>query len=119
MEVALRNLLDVLEPQTKDGDGPSSSVHSDVAIYQCGDFEKLAQTQLLLPIPPNNTNFTSEELMALERMNKFLDKQLIERRNRKITKKLISWLGQQRNSSYYIAIGAGGLRCYGNTVRVG
>lgn len=99
--------LDVLEPQVVDASGPASMINRDVNIYRCGDFKRLAQSQLLLPVPTNMSSLGVEERQALRSMNSFLQKQLVLRRNRRITKKLVTWLGQSRNSSYFIALGAG------------
>ena len=101
--------LDILEPQVVNTAGPPSTTDRDVNIYRCGDFNHLVQTQLLLPVPVKNSNMTANEREILLSMNKYLEKQLVLRRNRKITKKITSLLEQQqRNSTYFIALGAGG-----------
>ncbi|XP_019852812.1 PREDICTED: metalloprotease TIKI homolog isoform X1 [Amphimedon queenslandica] len=104
--VALRKLLDYLEPLA---DGPISSTDSDLETYNCGDFKSLVSARPILPLPSSSKlpNLTSEEAGDLESINEFLVSQIVYRRNRRMSKTIMSLLSRQRNETYLFAIGAG------------
>lgn len=104
--VALNKLLDYLEPLA---DGPISSTDSDLETYNCGDFKSLVSARPILPLPSSSNlpNLTSEEAGDLESINEFLVNQIVYRRNRRMSKKIMNLLSRQRNETYLFAIGAG------------
>ena len=108
--IALNKQLDYLEPLATSADGPPSREDQDIDTYQCGDFETLVKTESILPLPSlaNMSNLTVQESEAILEMNEYLEKQLIFRRNRKMTRYIRSLLcNPSRNETSFFAIGAG------------
>ena len=108
--IALNKQLDYLEPLATSADGPPSTEDQDIDTYQCGDFETLVKTESILPLPSlaNMSNLTVQESDAILEMNEYLEKQLIFRRNRKMTRYIQSLLhNPSRNETSFFAIGAG------------
>lgn len=104
--VALTKQLEYLESLP---DGPISSTDSHITTYQCGDFLNLVQSTSILPLPSHSKlqNLTSSEAQILTDINTSLEKQVILRRNRRITNKIRTLLKQKRNATYMFALGAG------------
>jgi hypothetical protein len=107
--VALKKLLDYLEPLAKDENGPISTTDSNLETYHCGDFLNLVQTSSVLPLPSLSkmSNLTTWEADILTGINKYLLSKIVLRRNRRMTKKICSILSQPRNGTYLFAMGAG------------
>ena len=106
--MALRKKLDYLEPLALRENGPPSSEDKHVKTYFCGDFEKLVQTTDILPLPKGSLNMTTAEAQAINSMNAYLKKQIIFRRNRKMTRAIMKMLeNENRNETAFFAVGAG------------
>ena len=106
----MRKKLDYLEPLVMEDDGPPSSEDNYVKTYFCGNFEHLVQTTDILPLPSlsNMTNLSPHEASVISNMNDYLKKQIVFRRNRKMSKTIIKMLNDSsRNESAFFAIGAG------------
>ena len=113
VELALQVQLNYLESQLEDSTNNEGSIEKNIHTYCCGDFASLVSNTPLLPLPPlDNVTVTSPgltevQLESLKEMETFLWKQMVVRRNRKMTKSIDELLKTERNVTYFFALGAG------------
>lgn len=109
VELALNVQLSYLEEALQ---APQLALTTDLDVYtyRCGDFSELVATRPILPLPPL-ANLTSRvspsELRTLEGMERYLRGQFVTRRNRRIVQTIDGLLQTQRQTNYFVAVGAG------------